>query len=52
MAKKKALPSKSKRVKAVARKRVGTVPPSRPLDEREVREKPKHKKPVQLEDEL
>jgi hypothetical protein len=39
-----------KEVRAIARERVGTVPPSRPLDEKPVRRKPKHKKAV--EDEL
>ncbi|HEX4772501.1 MAG TPA: hypothetical protein VH351_16825 [Bryobacteraceae bacterium] len=46
MAKKKVLPSKAKRVKAIARERVGAVQPSRPLDERRSRAKPKHKKPI------
>jgi hypothetical protein len=50
MAKKRALPTKSRRVKAVARKRIGTVPPSRPLDERQKREKPKHKKSLEIEE--
>jgi hypothetical protein len=44
MPKKKTLPSKSKRVKAIARERIGTIAPSRPLDERQQRPKPKHKK--------
>jgi hypothetical protein len=38
-----------KEVRAIARERVGTVPPSRPLDEKPVRRKPKHKKPVEEE---
>lgn len=36
--------SKNKQVKAIARKRVGNPAPSRVLDERPVRSKPKHKK--------
>jgi hypothetical protein len=46
MPKKKALPSKAKRVKAISRERIGAVPPSRPLEERQQRSKPKHKRPV------
>jgi hypothetical protein len=34
-----------KEVKAIARERVGTVPPSRPLEPKQARRKPKHKKP-------
>jgi hypothetical protein len=37
---------RKKEVRAIARERVGTVPPSRPLDEKPVRRKPKHKKPI------
>jgi hypothetical protein len=48
--KKRLLPSKSKRVRAIARERIGVVPPSRPLEERALREKPKHKKPIALEE--
>jgi hypothetical protein len=51
MAKKRVLPSKVKRVKAIARERIGAVPPSRPFEERVARPKPKHKKPVAVEDE-
>jgi hypothetical protein len=43
-------PSKPKRVKALARKRIGSVAPSRVLDERVAREKPKHKKQIRDED--
>jgi hypothetical protein len=44
MPKKKTLPSKSKRVKAIARERIGTIPPARVMEERPARKKPKHKK--------
>jgi hypothetical protein len=38
--------SRSKRVRAIARERVGTVKPSRPIEPKsKVREKPKHKRP-------
>jgi hypothetical protein len=36
--------NKNKRVKAVARKRIGTPKPVRALDERHARGHPKHKK--------
>jgi hypothetical protein len=45
MPKKRAGYSKTKAVKAMARKRVGAPPAARPLDERTVRSKSKHKKP-------
>jgi hypothetical protein len=51
MAKKKILPGKSKRVKAIARERIGTVPPSRAIEDRPARAKPKHKKPISPDDE-
>ena len=35
-----------KEVRKLARERVGIVPASRPLDEKPVRRKPKHKKPA------
>jgi carbamate kinase len=35
--------SKNKQVKAIARKQVGSPAPSRILDERSIRTKPKHK---------
>jgi hypothetical protein len=44
MARKRPQLSKEKRVKAVARKRVGTPKPARVLDERQERERPKHKR--------
>jgi hypothetical protein len=52
MPKKRSAPTKSTRVKAVARKKVGSVPPARPLKERQLREKPKYKKPIDSGDEL
>jgi hypothetical protein len=44
MPRKKTLPSKAKRVKAIARERIGSVPPTRPLEERQGKSKPKHQK--------
>jgi hypothetical protein len=38
-----------KEVRAIARERVGTVPAARPLDEKPLRRKPKHKKRVDEE---
>jgi len=38
--------SKTKSVKAVARERVGTPPPSRPILDKTNRPKPKHNKPL------
>lgn len=35
-----------KEVRAIARERVGTPPAARPLDEKPVRRKPKHKKKI------
>ena len=35
--------TKNKRVKAVARKRIGSPKAARPLDERAIRQKPKYK---------
>jgi hypothetical protein len=35
-----------KGVRKLARERVGTVPPARPIDPKEKRKKPKHKKPI------
>jgi hypothetical protein len=37
---------KNKRVKAMARERVGIPAPSRPLEEHPANSKPKHKKPL------
>jgi len=50
MPRKRQLPSKSKRVKALARKRLGTVKPARPLEESPQRAKPKHKKPIHVDE--
>lgn len=49
---KKTAPTKSQRVKAVARKKVGSVPPARPLEERQLRKKPKHKRPLETGEEI
>jgi hypothetical protein len=38
--------SKTKSVKAVARERIGTPPPTRPIPDKAHRAKPKHKKPI------
>lgn len=38
-----------RRVKAIARDRVGTTPPSRALSEKPLRDKPKHKKQLWTE---
>jgi hypothetical protein len=38
----------AKEVRAIARERVGTVPPSRQLEEKPARKKPKHKKTIDL----
>ncbi len=43
--------NKNKQVKAIARKRVGSPAPARPLDERAIRTKPKHKKNLLTEGE-
>jgi hypothetical protein len=34
-----------KEVRAIARERVGVVPPARPIEPKRSRKKPKHKKP-------
>jgi hypothetical protein len=39
-----------KEVRAIARERVGAVKPSRPLEPKTEREKPKHKKPPDVEE--
>lgn len=36
----------SKEVRAIARERVGTVKPSKPIVSKDARKKPKHKKPL------
>jgi hypothetical protein len=38
-----------KEVKAIARERVGTVPAARPIEPKNLRKKPKHKKRVEEE---
>jgi len=38
-------------VKAIARERVGTVPPARAIEPKSLRSKPKHKKRVEEESE-
>jgi hypothetical protein len=45
----KKLPSKSSRVKAIARQRVGTPKPARAIEDKPTRRKPKHKKSWQEE---
>ncbi|HET8549974.1 MAG TPA: hypothetical protein VFL57_18315 [Bryobacteraceae bacterium] len=44
MPRKKPKSDRAKEVRAIARERLGAVPPSRPLDEKPFRRKPKHKK--------
>jgi hypothetical protein len=51
MARKKKAFRASKEVKAIARERVGTVPPSRALDTKATRKKPKHKKAPEVDEE-
>jgi hypothetical protein len=36
-------------VKAIARERVGTVPAAKPIEPKQLRKKPKHKKPLEEE---
>jgi len=38
-----------KEVKAIARERVGTIPPAKPILPKSSRKKPKHKKPPEEE---
>jgi len=52
MAKRKPKFDRGKEVRAIARERIGTVPPSRPLEERPNRKKPKHKKEIDADHEL
>jgi hypothetical protein len=40
----------AKEVRAIARERVGTVKPARPIEPKRRRKKPKHKKPPASED--
>ena len=41
--------SATKEVKAIARERVGPVPPAHAIEPKSMRKKPKHKKPVEDE---
>lgn len=50
MARKKRTFDSTKEVKAIARERVGRVPPAQTIEPKSARKKPKHKK--QLEEEL
>ena len=40
-----------KEVRAIARERVGAVKPSHPIEPKDRRKKPKHKKPIRSEEE-
>jgi hypothetical protein len=42
--------SAKKVVKELARERLGTVPPARPIEPKQNRKKPKYKKPLDPED--
>lgn len=46
MAKRKQVFDANKEVRAIARERVGTVKPAKPIEPKEQRRKPKHKKPI------
>lgn len=47
MRKKKEVPfDEGKGVREIARERVGIVPPARPIEPKDKRRKPKHKKPL------
>jgi hypothetical protein len=48
---KRAKPNKNKRIKALARERVGAPKPAFAIPEKAKRAKPKHKKPVVTDDE-
>ncbi len=48
--KKPAKPNKTKRLKAIARERVGAPKPAFAIPEKAKRTKPKHKKPITHED--
>jgi len=50
MKKRKRVFDQKKEVRAIARERVGTVKPSRPIPPKSQRRKPKHKKPVEAEE--
>ena len=43
-------PDKRKRVRALARERVGTVKPSRAIEPDKTSKKPKHKKPIPVDE--
>lgn len=43
--------NKNKRIKAIARERVGSPKPVRAISDKATRAKPKHKRPVTVEDE-
>ena len=45
MARKKKKFDLTKEVRAISRERVGTVPPSHPIEPKRLRKRPKHKKP-------
>ena len=49
MARKRAFDQK-KEVRKLARERVGTVKASRPIEPKDTRKKPKHRRPVEIED--
>jgi hypothetical protein len=51
VARKKKVFSAEKEVKAIARERVGPVPASHPIQPKQLRKKPKHKKPIGTEEE-
>lgn len=42
--------SAAKEVRAIARERVGKVKPARPIEPKQDRKKPKHKKPVEADE--
>jgi hypothetical protein len=44
-------PNKNKRIRAIARERVGAPKPAFAIPQKAMREKPKHKKPVAVDDE-
>jgi hypothetical protein len=42
--------NEKKEVRKLARERVGVVPASRPIEPKDKRKKPKHKKPIEMEE--
>lgn len=46
---KKRVYDRKKEIRAIARERVGTVKPSRPIEPKDARKKPKHPKPLTAE---